>query len=236
MVVLRAAILLVAHSNLLPPELNDVKKPDLYVVLGVSKDAGHEQIKKAHRKLAMKHHPDQGGDPVAFRAISAAWKVLSNPEAKKYYDETGEIPEERLETVPGLLALCQIFEQALQAEGENIFQIDIMKAIKDTLEGAIEKESGMLDAVDAKIKHLQKVAKRLKRTKDTQPYLENVIERKIDGMRRAKETAPQRVADLEAALELAENYTFRKDKRQDSGSDFSPWHNMGTTASSFTFR
>ncbi|MFA5382986.1 MAG: DnaJ domain-containing protein, partial [Candidatus Micrarchaeia archaeon] len=49
---------------------------DYYNVLGVSKDASAEEIKKAYRKLAMKHHPDKGGDQEKFKELSEAYAVL----------------------------------------------------------------------------------------------------------------------------------------------------------------
>src|SRR5262245_52768668 len=67
---------------------------NLYEVLGVSKDASLDQIKKTYRKLARKHHPDVNpGDKVAedrFKELSAAFEVLSDPEKRKLYDEFGE--------------------------------------------------------------------------------------------------------------------------------------------------
>lgn len=69
-------------------------KRDYYEVLGVPKSADADTIKKAYRKLAMKHHPDQKpGDKVAeekFKAINEANEVLSNPDKRKRYDEFGE--------------------------------------------------------------------------------------------------------------------------------------------------
>ena len=64
---------------------------DFYKVLGVSKDAKPEEIKKAYRKLARDNHPDQNpGNPAAeqrFKDVSEANDVLSNPEKRKEYDE-----------------------------------------------------------------------------------------------------------------------------------------------------
>lgn len=62
----------------------------LYKVLGVPQDADDATIKKAYRKLALKEHPDKGGEPEKFKAISMAYEVLSDPEKRKMYDKYGE--------------------------------------------------------------------------------------------------------------------------------------------------
>lgn len=58
-----------------------------YDTLGVNKSASAEDIKKAYRKLAMKHHPDRnGGDETNFKKIQEAYETLSDPNKKAEYD------------------------------------------------------------------------------------------------------------------------------------------------------
>lgn len=71
-----------------------VNGKDYYKILGVERNATDEDIKKAHRKLARKHHPDLNpGDKKAeerFKEIQEAYDVLSDPEKRKKYDRFGD--------------------------------------------------------------------------------------------------------------------------------------------------
>jgi len=70
-----------------------MSKKDYYEVLGVNRDASEEEIKKAYRKLAMKHHPDRNPDnPKSeehFKEAKEAYEILSDGQKRAAYDQHG---------------------------------------------------------------------------------------------------------------------------------------------------
>ena len=70
-------------------------KKDYYKILGVAKDASVEEVKKAYRKLAHKHHPDRnkGSETESekkFKEVTTAYEILSDPEKRRKYDQFGD--------------------------------------------------------------------------------------------------------------------------------------------------
>jgi molecular chaperone DnaJ len=67
-----------------------MSKRDYYEVLGVSKDASADEIKKAFRKAAVKYHPDkEGGDEAKFKEVNEAYEVLKDQQKRQRYDQFG---------------------------------------------------------------------------------------------------------------------------------------------------
>lgn len=70
-----------------------MQKRDYYEVLGVARDAGDDEIKKAYRRLAMKHHPDRNANDKAseerFKELREAYEVLADSQKRAAYDQFG---------------------------------------------------------------------------------------------------------------------------------------------------
>jgi DnaJ-class molecular chaperone len=63
---------------------------DYYSTLGLNRGASDAEIKKAYRSMAMKHHPDRGGDEKKFKEISQAYEFLTDPQKKSVIDMGGD--------------------------------------------------------------------------------------------------------------------------------------------------
>ena len=113
-------------------------KRDYYEILGVSRDASPDQIKKAYRRLAIKYHPDKNPDnskeaEEKFKEVSEAYKILSDSEKRKIYDQYGHagLEAEGVGAGAGFGGFnfdpFKIFEEAFRggSSGESFFGGDI---------------------------------------------------------------------------------------------------------------
>jgi DnaJ-class molecular chaperone len=69
---------------------------DYYNTLGISKEATQDEVKKAFRSLASKHHPDKGGDTASFQKIQEAYATLGDPEKRAAYDNPSPFGQDPL--------------------------------------------------------------------------------------------------------------------------------------------
>ena len=113
-----------------------MKGKDYYQILGVSRKATNEEIKKAYRNLAMKYHPDhnQGREKEAnekFKEINEAYEVLGDPEKRKQYDTFGTVGTGDIWGSPFTRAG---FEEVMRDFGKGGLRFDFLKDIFDGFE------------------------------------------------------------------------------------------------------
>lgn len=98
-------------------------KEDYYGILGISKDASEDEIKKAYRKLALKTHPDKnGGDDTVFKKINLAYETLSDSDKRREYDNPN--PFEHMGGGGGFPG-GDIFEQLFRGMGGMNINVNI---------------------------------------------------------------------------------------------------------------
>lgn len=190
---------------------------NLYEILAVAKDATAEQIKKAYRKLAMKHHPDKGGDELQFKELSKAYSVLSDEAKRKRYDETGQVEEERdpfNEILASFISDLQDNVDSLTTDIIDIAKKKIKKEIKEINLARIQTEN--------KIKYLNFFLKRIK--KDTESNVFNLVTKsKIEQFKSKLEAITKSIdilkrmqdvfnGDIEYDFESPDEYTSSKEE------------------------
>lgn len=74
---------------------------DAYTTLGVNRNATADEIKKAYKKLASKHHPDRGGDTARFQEIQSAYDTLSDPQKRQQHDNPNPFGQGFHQSGPG---------------------------------------------------------------------------------------------------------------------------------------
>lgn len=90
---------------------------DLYEILGVPRTATATDIKNAWRKLSQKLHPDKkGGDKEQFQRVQSAYEVLSDPDKRQQYDETGAVGVDAGTEQFVSSLVREAFAQAIQAQ------------------------------------------------------------------------------------------------------------------------
>lgn len=184
----------------------------LYDDLGVDKHASHDQIKRAYRSGAQKHHPDKGGDPATFHALQAAYDVLGDEERRKRYDETGSTgrPPDPLEQARTLAA--QAFAAAVlqnDVERENIIE-GLRRGAKDEqakFHRQIKEHNRTIAKLESARGRLQR-----KRGLEGENVLAMAIDAQIANLRRDIKEAERMRALGDVILGVLDEYDYRVDK------------------------
>ncbi len=135
-----------------------------YDILGVSKSASQDDIKKAYRKLANEHHPDRGGNSEKFKEINEAYQVLSDQSKRSQYDQYGQTFEQAQRQGGfgggagagaggpfGGFDFSQGFSSGAGFGGNGGFEFDFGDIFSDIFGGAAERSSRRQRGVDLEI-------------------------------------------------------------------------------------
>ena len=184
---------------------------DPYDNLGVGRMAAATDIKLAYRRKVQMAHPDRGGDPEVFILVVKAFGLLSDPDARRLFDETGIIDDEAVKGYRREVAaiLADMFDAAVGtaiATGLKLESVDFIAQMSSAVTTGLKDARKTLGRVDGEISALQGLRSRIRRTDADR----NVFVERLDAQVKAKtedhHTIKRRVAMLETALAELGNY------------------------------
>lgn len=194
---------------------------NLYEILGVDKRATQGDIKEAYRNKAMENHPDKGGDTEKFRIIDKAYKILSDNDKRKRYDN-GESAEsidgianvisQEQETLRMVLGIFNAIIENIDVSRQDIF--DLMRQSIRANQGNIRSEKAKLEN---NIKKCETVKKRIKKKGNSDLFIQfldghikeyNLAINKMDNIIKLGDDGLKLIKECEYDVEVLEFVTI----------------------------
>lgn len=188
---------------------------DLYAELGVARDATLADIRKAYRKLVKTTHPDTGGDPEAFRRLTLAHDVLSDPERRKRYDETGEFDNAVDNTDAQAIGVIDSLLNRI-VQDESASSRDIIAWMRSRIEDDVAEANRYIADMSGHEKRLIALAKRItKRPKND--IVGRALQGKIEVVATAIKGARRNIVALKRADDMLKDYAFDPEPMKSHG-------------------
>ncbi len=179
---------------------------DPYITLKVPRDASADDIKAAYRKACAQNHPDRGGSTEAMAAINDAYAILSDPDRRKRFDETGAANDEPSPDQRARDHIMRAFSHAL----ENDAVSDPILYVRDDLENLIEQGQRINAQAERLIARWNRQRGKLK-SKSGNSMLHNIIDEKIRNSTEAIAHNKRGIEMAKRAYEMLEDFDFEVD-------------------------
>jgi curved DNA-binding protein CbpA len=184
---------------------------DPYDILGVARAARAAEIKHAYRRKVQVAHPDRGGDPEAFILIVRAFGLLSDPDARRLFDETGIVDDEGVKGYRREVALilADMFDAAVEtaiATGLKLESVDFIAQMSAAVQTGLGDARQTLGRTDGEIGALQALRARIRRTDEDRNLFAERLDAQVALKTEQHATIKRRVAMLETALAELGNY------------------------------
>jgi len=189
----------------------DRKDFDPYDVLGLERTAAFTAVKAAYRKRVRTAHPDRGGDPDEFMRIVRAFDVLSDPDARRLFDETGIVDPEAIKRLREEVAvvLADMFDAAVRTAVDTGLPLDGVDFI-DMMSQAVLSNAADADThvrrLEGEVAALDALKHRIKRHDDRTNMFAARIEEQIAAKAEEQAAMRRRVHVFEIAVVELGNY------------------------------
>jgi DnaJ-class molecular chaperone len=176
---------------------------DLYETLGIDRDANAADIKSAYRRLAKEHHPDIcPDDPDAeqrFLDITEAYEVLSDPDTRATYDETGHFDQSAAANSRGMVAECLInlFDACLANMQVYQSDTDIFVGMRLAVTSTIKQAHEDIDTTQALKESLEGLRERLRYKGQGEDFIAARLDLHINNM-------AERITNIQGQLRTSE--------------------------------
>ena len=185
---------------------------DLYRILGIGRGAARDEIHKAYRRKAKASHPDSGGSVGAFGELATAYAVLSNPNCRERYDQTGEVevPRPNNFDASAVEVIAQKLGLIIHAE-RDMTGMDIGALIEAAIREDMAERRATIASQRRAIERAARLRLRIQRKAKGDNMLARVLDWHESSTRLQIDKNEAAVASMERALEILKDYAFTDD-------------------------
>jgi len=160
---------------------------DPYRVLGIGRTAEQGTIKTAYKLKARDAHPDRGGDPDVFIAVVKAFGLLSDPDLRRIFDQTGIVDIESLRSYRRdvTTVLADMFDAAVRSAvstGLRLGAVDFIELMRTAVEKGVGEARSEAAQIGAEMDALAALSRRIRRRDDN----ENLFTERLGAQLKAK--------------------------------------------------
>lgn len=184
---------------------------DPYQILGLGRTAPSASVKSAYRKRVQTAHPDRGGDQEEFVAIVKAFGVLSDPDARRLFDETGLVDDDGLRSYRQdvTMILADMFDAAVQTAiegGLKLATVNFVALMTTSVEKSAAEATAQAKKIDAEIKAITSLRGRIRRNDENSNLFVERLDAQIQDKINQHAAARRRAFILETAIVELGNY------------------------------
>lgn len=182
----------------------------LYEILGVPTHATDKEVKTAYRSLAKTHHPDTGGSPEQFQKIAHAYEVLSDPERRQRYNETGYDGSQPDNSGAALHTMMSVFDRAIStAEAQGRLELsDLIAMARRFLQDDMRAGQRGTASLRRQIATHEQVLSRLKFKGDGEDFLSRQLRDTIERVKADIASNDLKIQVLTEAGKLLDAYSY----------------------------